>query len=280
MIGMPFGVLAPMSARISFILLLLATVVSVHNLRRKLLWLLIVLQLFLNIIPCVLQYTQCSPVEALWNPKIVLTKCAGARMVQHWGYFVGAFNALTDLILAITGLAVVLKLQIRRWSKVVLSLILSLSLLAMITAILRTVQIYHLSSLQFSHSLALWAIWSLTEGTVVIVTASAPRLRAIFVLRKKNRRSYKAYRTASKGNKAPAYRERQELNLERPPACKHRLFRTKYPESELGQPLVYPERRRSRYAQLRDPGSLHAVPAEPVMELTALPQIVTNKSVV
>jgi hypothetical protein len=175
---------------------------------------------------------------------------------------------------------------------------------AMIAAILRTVQIHRLSSLQFSHSLALWAIWFLyashsfrvsntqpvlahvdsmcirTEGTVVIVTASAPRLRAICVLRKKNRRSYKAYLTASTGNKAPAYRERQELNLEAPPACKHQQFRTKYSESDLDHPLVYPERRRSRDAQLGDPGSLHAVPAEPAMELTALPQIVTNRSVV
>jgi hypothetical protein len=96
MIGMPFGVLAPLSGRISFILLLLATVLSVHNLRRKLLWLLIVLQLFLNIIPCVLQYTQCSPVEGLWNPKIVLTECPGARMVQRWGYVQGGMAPSTN----------------------------------------------------------------------------------------------------------------------------------------------------------------------------------------
>ncbi|KAL4761121.1 uncharacterized protein BDW70DRAFT_150276 [Aspergillus foveolatus] len=129
MIGMPFGVLAPLCGRISFILLLLATVLSVHNLRRKLLWLLIVLQLIFSIIPCVLQYTQCSPIEGLWDPRIVLTKCPGARRLQRWGYFQGAFDAFTDLILIITSVAVVLKLKVRRWSKIVLSLILSLSLL-------------------------------------------------------------------------------------------------------------------------------------------------------
>lgn len=89
MIGMPFGVLAPLAGRISFILLLLATVLSVHNMRRKLLWALIILQVIVNIIPCVLQYTQCSPVEGLWNPKIVLTECQGAILVQRWGYFQG-----------------------------------------------------------------------------------------------------------------------------------------------------------------------------------------------
>lgn len=147
MIGMPFGVLASMCGRISFILLLLATVLSVHNLRRKLLWLLIVLQLIFCITPCVLQYTMCSPIEGLWDPRIVLKHCSRARGLQRWGYFQGgivllpvtvdicltnyliAFDAFTDLILIIISVAVVLKLNVRRWSKIVLSLILSLSLL-------------------------------------------------------------------------------------------------------------------------------------------------------
>ncbi|KAL4816829.1 hypothetical protein BDW67DRAFT_184300 [Aspergillus spinulosporus] len=278
MIGMPFGVLAPLAGRISFILLLLATVLSVHNMRRKLLWALIILQVIVNIIPCVLQYTQCSPVEGLWNPKIVLTECQGAILVQRWGYFQGAFNALTDLILIITGLAVVLKLKVHRWRKIILGLILSLSLLAMVAAILRTIQIYRLSSLQFSHSLALWAIWFLTEGTVVIVTASAPRIRAICVLRQKNKRSYNAHLTSNSGDKAPAQGKRQELNLGRPQASKHRPFRTKYSGSDLDRPLVYHERK-SRDVPLGDPESLNALPVEPNMELTALPQVVKKRSV-
>lgn len=174
---------------------------------------------------------------------------------------------------------------------------------AMIAAIVRTTQIKHLDSLQFSHSLALWAISFLyappsfltshahpvsdyvdsicirTEGTIVIVTASAPRLRAICVLRKKNRHSCKAYLTASKGNMASSHVKHQDLNIERPLACKHRPIRTQNSESDLHHPLVYPERRRSWNARLRNPGSLHAVPADPAMELTALPQIV-NRSVV
>ncbi|KAL3429551.1 hypothetical protein BDV09DRAFT_202896 [Aspergillus tetrazonus] len=131
MIGMPFGVLASMCGRISFILLLLATVLSVHNLRRKLLWLLIVLQLIFCITPCVLQYTMCSPIEGLWDPRIVLKHCSRARGLQRWGYFQGGytFDAFTDLILIIISVAVVLRLNVRRWSKIVLSLILSLSLL-------------------------------------------------------------------------------------------------------------------------------------------------------
>ncbi|KAL4746864.1 hypothetical protein BDW72DRAFT_206972 [Aspergillus terricola var. indicus] len=97
MIAMPFGVLAPL---------------SVHSLRQKLFWLLIVLQLVLNIVPCVLQYTQCSPIEGLWNPKVVLTHCSGAKMVQRWGYIQGGMSPYTN-----------------DGCKMVLSLILSLSLL-------------------------------------------------------------------------------------------------------------------------------------------------------
>ncbi|KAL4930977.1 uncharacterized protein BDV17DRAFT_29813 [Aspergillus undulatus] len=164
MISQPFGVIAPLLGRISFMLFLLNSVITMktmHNLRRKLLWCLIGLQIPINIIPCILQFTQCNPVDALWDPLQLMLKCQGARVVQKFGYFQGAFNALTDLILILIGLAVIISLKMRRSNKLVLCGILSLSLLAMIAAILKTVQIRLLNSTEFSHAMGLWAIWFL-----------------------------------------------------------------------------------------------------------------------
>ncbi|KAL4887264.1 hypothetical protein BJY04DRAFT_388 [Aspergillus karnatakaensis] len=205
MISMPFGVLAPLLGRVSFILFLLASVITVHNLRRKLLWGLIVLQVVINIVPCVVQFTQCDPVDALWDPMRLISHCQGAVVVQKYGYFQGAFNALTDLILILTGFAVIVSLKMRRSNKVVLCSILSLSLLAMISAILKTIQIQNLNSLNFSYEMGLWAIWYLTEGTVVIVTASVPRLRAIVVLRRQAKSSYNPYVSPDYADGAPQY---------------------------------------------------------------------------
>jgi uncharacterized membrane protein len=98
MISMPFGVFAPLLGRVSFILFLLASVITVHNFRRKLLWVLIALQVVINIVPCVVQFTQCDPVDALWNPLLLISHCQGAVVVQRYGYFQGgrAFPSLND----------------------------------------------------------------------------------------------------------------------------------------------------------------------------------------
>jgi hypothetical protein len=89
MISMPFGVLGPMLGRISFILFLQNTVLTVHALRRKLLWGLVALQVVINVIPIILQFTQCKPASALWDPVLFVTACRGAMVVQRYGYFQG-----------------------------------------------------------------------------------------------------------------------------------------------------------------------------------------------
>ncbi len=89
MVSMPFGVFAPLLGRISFILFLLSSVITAHNPRRKWLWVLIALQLVINIIPCILQFTQCHPASALWDPLSLIEKCQGAVVVQKFGYFQG-----------------------------------------------------------------------------------------------------------------------------------------------------------------------------------------------
>jgi hypothetical protein len=154
MVSMPFGVLGPMLGRISFILFLQNTVLTVHALRRKLLWGLVALQVVINVIPIILQFTQCKPASALWDPLLVPTACRDAMVVQRYGYFQGgmlrsylledgvvvvvlvvgeadvsiaAFNAFTDLLLIVLGLLVIINLKLRLQTKIALCGILSLS---------------------------------------------------------------------------------------------------------------------------------------------------------
>ncbi|KAL5343245.1 hypothetical protein BJX70DRAFT_394245 [Aspergillus crustosus] len=232
MISMPFGVIAPLLGRVSFILFLLTSVITVHKLRRKLLWVLIALQVVINVIPCIVQFTQCDPVDALWNPLLLISHCQGAIVVLRYGYFQGAFNALTDLILIMIGLAVIISLKMRRSNKIVLCSILSLSLLAMVAAILRTIQLRNMNSLNFSYEMGLWAIWYLTEGTVVIITASAPRLRAIIVLRRKpSKLSYNYNYNHYPGS--------EEANAHEDRPNKRRSMRTTYLDPSMDDTLVF-----------------------------------------
>ncbi|KAJ0416691.1 hypothetical protein BJY00DRAFT_316570 [Aspergillus carlsbadensis] len=249
MISLPFGVIAPLLGRISFILFLLNSVITVHKLRRKLLWGLIVLQTILNIIPCILQFTQCDPVEALWDPLQLLDGCQGAIAVLRFGYFLGGFNGLTDFSLTIAGLVVIASLKMRRSSKIVLCVILSLSSLAMIAAILKAVQLRAVNTPNFSHGLGVWTIWSLTEGTVVIVTASVPRLRAIIVLGRNGNATYTPYLTPEGSNGPPPYEERSR---------KRRSVRTTYVETSLDDVPIY-KGGEDRRADRGDQGSGEAV---------------------
>ncbi|KAL4862828.1 hypothetical protein BDV12DRAFT_202689 [Aspergillus spectabilis] len=199
MISMPFGVLGPMLGRISFILFLNVTVLTVHHLRRKCLWGLIVLQVITNIIPIVLQFTMCRPISALWDPLLLQRDCGSALVVQKYGFFQGAFNAFTDLVLIVIGIVVIIHLKLHRRTKIALSVILSLSSLAMIAAILKTIQLQLMASSSFSYAYATWTIWYLTEGTVIIITVSIPRLRPMIILRRKsknNARSKSTYNNA------------------------------------------------------------------------------------
>ncbi|KAL4783727.1 hypothetical protein BJX76DRAFT_348388 [Aspergillus varians] len=257
MISLPFGVVASLLGRISFILFLLSSVITAHNPHRKVLWVLIGLQVIINIIPCVLQFTQCKPVSALWDPVNLISKCQNAVVVQQLGYFQGAFNAMTDLILTIIGLAVILSLKTHRSNKIILCSILSLSLLAMVAAILRTVQIRSLDTPEFTHAMGLWAIWYLTEGTVVIVTASVPRLRAIVVLgRQRSRSSSNAYLTPIPTNTNAKTSGPSTSNKRRSP-------RTTYLDTSasVNNSLFFTERGRSENA------SLDAAPMESATEL-------------
>ncbi|BCS19478.1 uncharacterized protein APUU_12306S [Aspergillus puulaauensis] len=260
MISMPFGVIAPLLGRISFILFLLSSVITAHNPRRKWLWGLVALQLVINTIPCILQFTQCRPASALWDPMNLIQKCQGAVVVQKFGYFQGAFNALTDLILTVIGLVVILSLKTHRSNKIALCSILSLSLLAMIAAILKTVQIRIMNTFEFSQAMGLWAIWFLTEGTVVIVTASVPRLRAIVVLgRQRQKSSYNPYNPYN----TPVTPRGRSENSNNMHSTEDQSVQTKYINTPIDETLLFEERARSEDS----PEDFDVLPMESATEL-------------
>ncbi|KAL2862536.1 uncharacterized protein BJX67DRAFT_296070 [Aspergillus lucknowensis] len=232
MISMPFGVLGPMLGRISFILFLQTTVLTVHNVRRKVLWGVIALQVIINVIPIILEFTKCKPVEALWDPFVLRDACRPAMVIQRYGYFQGAFNAFTDLFLIVIALLVIIHLKLRLQTKIALCLILSLSSLAMVAAISRTTHLRLMTTTSFSYASAMCTIWFLTEGAVIIVTASIPRLRPIACLRRTTRSTFT--NVFSDDNPASSG-----------PSAQRRFERLRYRKCSPDDP-VYPKRARTR----------------------------------
>ncbi|KAL4861551.1 hypothetical protein BDV12DRAFT_203893 [Aspergillus spectabilis] len=182
--AMPVGALSSMCGRIGFICFLLLSVITVYRYRRWLLWSLVVTQLVVNIVPIILEFTTCKPVSKLWN-FMGEGVCEESVVVQQMGYFQGGVNGLTDLLLTLLALFVVMSLKLKRKTKITLGVLLSLSLFAMVAAVLKTVALRQMLEPDLSYAYGMWTIWNLTEGTVVIITASIPRLRPLLVLIKK-----------------------------------------------------------------------------------------------
>ncbi|KAK4549419.1 hypothetical protein LTR36_006416 [Oleoguttula mirabilis] len=180
--------LSPMTGRIGFCVTLLFLTGTDPGVKRWPIWVVIFLQLAVNISTIIVFYTQCGGnVDIMWriastgNAALYLEKCENYHVQTDYGYFQGSFNTLTDAFL--TALPAILiehtRLSVR--AKLGLSLLLCLSVLAMIASIVKTYYAKALSEqLDYTWDLCSYVIWLSVELNVVIIVASVPLLRPMF----------------------------------------------------------------------------------------------------
>ncbi|KAL1968903.1 hypothetical protein VTN77DRAFT_1264 [Rasamsonia byssochlamydoides] len=181
LLAIPWGALCAMFGRISFIVFLLVFVMSVSYVRKRLLWALIVIQVVFNIPPVIVTFVQCQPVSRVWDP-FEPGSCWNPAVVEDFGYVQGAVNAATDLCLTVIGAALVASLNVWLCAKISLSVLLSLSIIAMVAAILKTIKIQDADRPDLTYHFASWIHWYLAENAIVIITASLPKMRPLFIL--------------------------------------------------------------------------------------------------
>lgn len=181
-LAQPFGMLSPMLARISFAIYLLQ-LVGPWRLQRSILYLVVILEILVNVTSVILFLAQCgSHITAIWDrlsPEV--RYCLPAGIGVNFDYFQGAFNTLVDFILTIIPTVLVIRLQLRPRIKAALIFVLGLSLLASVASIIRTYELSLLiKSADFTRTVATFAIWYNVENFVVIVAASIPTIRPLF----------------------------------------------------------------------------------------------------
>ncbi|KAJ9307388.1 hypothetical protein DTO217A2_3070 [Paecilomyces variotii] len=202
-IGAAWGIISPTLGRISYALFLLSVLWLLTTVRRIMLWILISLQVVLNFLAFIILFAQCHPTSRVWDPSVP-GYCVSVNVQPDIGFAQGAINTLSDLVLTVIGMTVVLHLNVRKWTKVVLAVLMGLSLIAMVASIVKTVELKRLeSTVDFTYDTVPFVIWYTLENNVVMIAASIPKVRPLVILLQ---RKYSSSRgTSERGSDFASY---------------------------------------------------------------------------
>ncbi|RDL33300.1 Integral membrane protein [Venustampulla echinocandica] len=138
-----------------------------------------VLQTIFNVVCVYTIFGQCTPAATLWDPS-VKGSCWSPESQRDYAFFQGSFSAFTDLVLAIYPAITIWNLSMPRKLKAGLAALMSLGVIAMIAAIVKTINIASLTARSdYTHDTMDLAIWACTEQYLIIIAACIPTLRPL-----------------------------------------------------------------------------------------------------
>lgn len=148
------------------------------------LWLLrafFVVQAIINSIVVLYILLQCHPIVGLWDPTSG-AKCLSPSGEQHLGYGQSTINSFTDLALSIFPATIIWKLNMKRSLKLSLCATMGLGIFALITSIMKAVNLPDISASPMDPTFAMFGLqfWMGIENATLIVAASIPTLRPLF----------------------------------------------------------------------------------------------------
>lgn len=146
-----WGILSAMAGRVAFCVTMLFLTGTDPRVKRWHVWVFIVLQPIFNILQVALFYAQCGThLDSFWMPALQHLAgkyCWDSSIQSDVGYFVGAFNSLTDLYLTVLPAILIehTRLSIKR--KVGLAFLLCLSIVALAASLVKAYFMKDLSEL-------------------------------------------------------------------------------------------------------------------------------------
>ncbi|KAL4881786.1 hypothetical protein BJY04DRAFT_227572 [Aspergillus karnatakaensis] len=175
-----FHVMATNWGKVS-VALFLVRIISEVKQHKRAMYAGIVIMTVVNVVGVYTVYGQCTPVAKTWDYIGVEGRCWPDGAQRDYAYFQGSFSALSDFLLAIYPLFTIKNLQMATKVKVGLGFVLSLGIIAMIAAIVKTI---HLAALA-AHENATWdmvdlTVWVAVEQYFIILAACIPALTPLF----------------------------------------------------------------------------------------------------
>lgn len=136
-----WGNLSPMAGRVAFCVTLLFLTKTYTGVKRWPIWVFISGQILFNVSGAVFFYLQCgSHLRSLMTADFlgIAKYCLDPTYQTDYGYFVGAFNCVTDVFLTVHPLVLIQHTRMSLKRQVGLALALCLSILALVAAIVKT----------------------------------------------------------------------------------------------------------------------------------------------
>ncbi|KAL4984997.1 hypothetical protein BDW68DRAFT_6654 [Aspergillus falconensis] len=157
-------------------------------------------------------YGQCTPTKKLWDTNAA-GHCWDPDVQRNYAFFQGSFSALSDLVLAVYPLTTIYGLQMALKVKIGLGCVLSLGVIAMIAAIVKTINLASLSArADYPWDTVDLTIWIAVEQYLIILAACIPTLTPLFNIVVRQRTSKKS---TSNNNYKPGQQSGRSLRYDR-----------------------------------------------------------------
>lgn len=104
--------------------------------RTRLLFAVAFFQMLFAVIPCIVVYVQCRPIEKLWNTSMKGT-CWSPAVLNDITYFLTGYTIFADVLLAVLPISAFWQLKMKRSTKVGLCVMMGLTLLSAIATIVK-----------------------------------------------------------------------------------------------------------------------------------------------
>ncbi|KAF4985670.1 hypothetical protein FDECE_16401 [Fusarium decemcellulare] len=152
--------------------------IAVLKVHRIISWVTLVASIISTLIVLIGLLAICQPVTANWDSSA--GKCAPVIVLTSLSYLVSASSVVTDLVCAILPGFMLYKAQMKLATKVSISIILGLGVLASIATIIRFPYIaYYNQPEDYLYNVCNIALWSIFETGIGIVAGSLPSLRRL-----------------------------------------------------------------------------------------------------
>jgi hypothetical protein len=100
-----------------------------------------ILQVIFAMITVVLAFAQCQPTQKLWE-KTLPGSCWNPKILNNFSYWLCAYTTLTDAVLAIVPIAAFWDLQMKRSTKIGLSVLMGMTMLSAVVTIVKGTYLY------------------------------------------------------------------------------------------------------------------------------------------
>jgi hypothetical protein len=100
-----------------------------------------ILQVIFAMVTVVLAFAQCQPTQKLWE-KTLPGSCWDPRILNNFSYWLCAYTTLTDAVLAIVPIAAFWDLQMKRSTKIGLSVLMGMTMLSAVVTVVKGTYLY------------------------------------------------------------------------------------------------------------------------------------------